>query len=71
MDIRSFRTVKMAPGIADFRLPSYRMTPLSWAAYGGHEAVVKMLLERDDVEPDTVDGFGESPLFKAAEEGQT
>ena len=59
----------MALGIADFRLPSYRMTPLSWAANGGHEAVVKMLLERDDVKPDTADRYGETPLFKAGEEG--
>ena len=25
------------------------LTPLSWAAKGGHEAVVKILLEWDDV----------------------
>ena len=59
----------MAPEPEDFRPPSYRMTPLSWAANGGHEAVVKMLLEWDDVKPDTVGRFGETPLLKAAAEG--
>jgi ankyrin repeat protein len=28
----------------------YGQTPLSCAAYTGHEAVVKLLMERDDVE---------------------
>ena len=44
------------------------LTPLSWAARGGHEAVVKILLERDDANPNTADKRGRS-LFIAAHEG--
>ena len=32
-------------------------TPLSWAAEYGHEGVVKILLEREDVNPDLADTF--------------
>ena len=31
----------------------YGLTPLLWAAWSGHEAVMKLLLERDDVEADS------------------
>ena len=31
------------------------LTPLSWAAKGGYEAVVKMLLERNDVNTSIAD----------------
>ena len=34
-------------------------TPLSWAAEGGHEAVVRLLVERDDVEADSKDSYGQ------------
>jgi len=44
-------------------------TPLVWAAWNGHEGVVKILLERDDVGPDKPDHRSETPLFKAAEGG--
>jgi ankyrin repeat protein len=32
-------------------------TPLSWADGGGHEAVVKLLVERDDVAADSKDNY--------------
>lgn len=44
-------------------------TPLWWAAEGGHEAVVKLLVERDDVAADSKDKWGRTPLWWAAERG--
>ena len=41
-------------------------TPLAWAAGNGHEAVVKLLLGRDDIDPDKPGEDGETPLFRAA-----
>jgi len=38
-------------------------SPLSWAACNGHEVVVKMLLGREEVNPDKPSSHGESPLF--------
>ena len=46
-----------------------RNTPLAWAAEGGHGAVVKMLLERDDVDPNKPGEGGQTPLFLAARAG--
>ena len=45
------------------------LTPLAWAAKGGHEEVVAMLLERDDVDSSAADRLGQTPLFIAAREG--
>ena len=46
------------------------MTALTWASRGGHEEVVKMLLERDDVNPDQADTqYGCTPLLWAAKNG--
>jgi hypothetical protein len=42
---------------------------LSWAAYNGHEAVVRLLLTRVDVETDSKDKGGRTPLSWAAERG--
>src|ERR1700722_8872673 len=36
----------------------YSRTPLSWAARRGHEAVVKLLVARDDVKADLKDSDG-------------
>ena len=42
-------------------------TPLGWAAGNGHEAVVRILLGRDDVDPNKPDNKGRTPLTYAAE----
>ena len=41
--------------------------PLAWAARNGHEGVVKILLGREDVNPDNPDNDGRTPLSFAAE----
>ncbi|KAK2792301.1 hypothetical protein FQN52_003778 [Onygenales sp. PD_12] len=45
------------------------LTPLFYAAFGGHEAVAKFLVERDDVEADAMDHNGRTPLSWAAAGG--
>ena len=47
----------------------YGRTPLSWAAGYGHEEVVRMLLERNDVNPNTADKDGQTPLSWATRKG--
>ena len=47
----------------------YGTTPLCWAAYNGHEGVVKTILRRDDINPNNTDVDGETPLFWAAYHG--
>ena len=44
-------------------------TPLSWAAETGHEAVVRLLLERDDVEINAKDRWENTALIFAAYRG--
>ncbi|PUU83388.1 ankyrin repeat-containing domain protein, partial [Tuber borchii] len=44
-------------------------TPLSYAAEEGHEGVVKILLERGDVNSDSSDYIGQTPLSYAARSG--
>ena len=51
------------------RYARYARTPLSYAAESGHEAVVKLLIERDDVEADSKDFSGRTPLSYAAGSG--
>ncbi|RPA92236.1 ankyrin, partial [Choiromyces venosus 120613-1] len=45
-------------------------TILGWAAQEGHERVVKMILERKDVNSDIADENGGTPLLWAAEFGR-
>ena len=47
----------------------YGQTSLSVAAEGGHEAVVELLLSRDDVIEDSQDDISRTPLSYAAESG--
>ena len=44
-------------------------SPLAWAAKNGHEEVVRILLERDDVDPNKQNEDGETPLWSAAKVG--
>ncbi|KAJ5662531.1 uncharacterized protein N7477_010147 [Penicillium maclennaniae] len=48
-----------------------RETPLHWAAKQGHHTVVRMLLDRDDIQPDRGNSQGRTPLSFAAERGHT
>jgi len=43
-------------------------TPLTWAAWNGHEGVVRILLEQKDVDPNRPDKNGRTPLVCAAME---
>jgi hypothetical protein len=47
----------------------FRGGPLWWAAENGHDAVVKLLLDKDGVGPDSKDRNGGTPLWRAAENG--
>ena len=45
-------------------------TALAWAAIGGHEEVVRILLQRKDINPNTADTqYDRTPLLWAAERG--
>jgi ankyrin repeat protein len=44
-------------------------TPLSWAAWNEHNAVVKQLQLHEDVDVNSKDIYGETPLSWAARNG--
>ena len=52
-----------------FRSDDEGNTPLSLAAIEGHEPIVKLLLNRQDVNPDKPDNEGRTPLWWAASQG--
>ncbi|KAG4437278.1 hypothetical protein IFR05_007255 [Cadophora sp. M221] len=48
----------------------YGLIPLLWAAGNGYNAVVNLLLAKDDIDPDLKDNqYGQTPLSWAAENG--
>jgi hypothetical protein len=48
----------------------YGLTPLSWAAGNGYDAIVNQLLAKDSINPDLKDRqYGQTPLSWAAEQG--
>ena len=59
------KITKYRPSLASRR----GQTLLHWAASEGHEAVVRLLLEKDRVNPNFKDNDGCTPLFRAASNG--
>jgi signal recognition particle subunit SEC65 len=51
------------------RAASNASTPLSWAARNGHSEIVKLLLEKDGIDVNSMDNYGRTPLSRAAENG--
>ena len=47
----------------------YGQTPLLWAAEQGHEGIVRLLLGRNDVDPNSSCKSGRTPLTLATENG--
>ncbi len=45
------------------------LTPLAWAASGGHESAVKLLLAEPDIDVEARDNIGRTPFAWAAEKG--
>jgi len=70
---RAHRILQSKPQRPDHRFPKFSTggcTPLSFAAGNGHEGVVKILLGREEVNPNKPDNGGRTPLFFAAQNGR-
>ena len=63
------RALAMTDGVDINGIDETSATPLSWAARKGQEAVVKLLLERKDVNPDRPDNDDQTPISWAARNG--
>jgi ankyrin repeat protein len=61
------RQTVMSPGVE--AMEDNGRTPLSWAASQGAEQIVRLLLERQDVDPDSRDKYNRTPLSYAAGSG--
>jgi len=46
------------------------LTPLSYAAWRGHEGVAEILLGQGEVNPNKADNDGQTPLMHAAKHGR-
>ena len=46
-----------------------RQSPLSWAVQNNHAGVVRLLLSREDIQPDLPNSEGRTPLFLACNSG--
>jgi ankyrin repeat protein len=42
---------------------------VSWTAGNGNDAIADLLLVKDSIDPDLKDGCGQTPLWRAAENG--
>lgn len=56
--------------VLNARDPKYGRTPLWWAVRHGHRGAAQLLLETDGVDPDAQDNRLQSPLARAAVNGQ-
>jgi len=46
-----------------------RKSPLSWAVQNNHADIVRLLLSREDIQPDLPDSEGQTPLYLACNSG--
>ena len=46
-----------------------RKSPLSWAVQNNHTDIVRLLLSREDIQPDLLDSEGRTPLYSACDSG--
>jgi hypothetical protein len=59
----------------EYQYPGYSQSPpkqfsgMHVAAYFGLHNIIKLLLAQDGVDPDSKDGYGRTPLWRAAENG--
>lgn len=51
------------------RIETCWLSPLALVAWHGHDGIVRLLLERDDVSVESLDNSGQTPLSLAARKG--